>query len=87
MFFLCQLGYTEDTGKLKLDNGKIKEFWEKTTGTGWLDPNHPGKWGANVIGLYGDDAKYTKSGEKFISVSWNCVLQESKRWLDVISKF
>jgi hypothetical protein len=59
-----------------LDQVKISEFWEKTTQSGWLNPNHPGKWGANVCGLYGDDARYTKSGEKLIVIAWNCLLQE-----------
>ena len=62
---------------MALNPTSISEFWRKTTESGWLDPNHPGKWGANPIGLYGDDAKYTRSGEKFISCSWNALLQES----------
>lgn len=72
---------TKDTGKLKIDPRKVSEFWENTTSSGWLPTNHPGKWGANVLGMYGDDARYSKAGEKFISISWNCILQESKRTL------
>lgn len=72
---------TKDTGKLQIDPRKVAEFWENTTSSGWLPANHPGKWGANVLGMYGDDARYSKAGEKFISISWNCILQESKRTL------
>lgn len=75
--------YPKDTGKLTVNPTDIREFWQKTTSSGWLDPNHPGKWGANPIGLYGDDAKYNKSGEKFISICWNCILQKPKRILEV----
>ena len=69
---------TKDSGKLKMKRETVAEFWQKTTATGWLNPSHPGKWGANVVGLYGDDARYTKSGEKLIAIAWNCLLQEAQ---------
>ena len=75
----------KDSQKLKLSPATVQEYWANTTASGWLDADHPGKWGANVVGLYGDDAKYNKSGEKFISISWNCVLEESKRHFNLIS--
>ncbi len=62
-----------------MDPRKITEYWGKTTSSGWLPSEHPGKWGANVLGLYGDDAKYSKAGEKFVQLHWNCILDESKR--------
>ena len=70
---------TKETQKLKVDSDKLAEFWKNTTATGWINPSHPGKWGANVIGLYGDDARYTKSGEKLVVIAWNCILQEANR--------
>lgn len=63
---------------MTLNKAKINEYWQHSTATGWLDPGHPGSWGANVIGLYGDDAKY-KAGEKLLSICWNCILQEPAR--------
>jgi len=62
-----------------VDPRLIAEYWEKTTSTGWLPSDHPGRWGANVVDLYGDDAKYSKAGEKFIQIHWNAILSESKR--------
>ena len=76
---LVLLPQPKDSGKLKLDQTKITEFWNHTCNTGWLEPNHPGNWGANVIGFYGDDARYTKGGEKLISLAWNAILQEPER--------
>ena len=66
----------KESGKLSLDMEALAEFWQNTTQTGWLNPNHPGRFGANVVGLYGDDARYTKSGEKLICIAWNVLLQE-----------
>ena len=45
----------KESGKLSLDMEALAEFWQNTTQTGWLNPNHPGRFGANVVGLYGDD--------------------------------
>ena len=77
--------YAKDSGKLKLDGQQIAEFWRETTERGWLDGSHPGKPHANPIGLYGDDAKYTKSGEKFINICWNCLLHEPNRYLNPLT--
>lgn len=32
----------------------------------------------NIVGLYGDDAKYTQTGEKLIGIAMNVVLFEPK---------
>ena len=69
----------KDSGKLTLNPAEIAKFWEHTTKTGFLNKDHPGKWGANVCGLYGDDARFTKSGEKLLAIVWNCILQETAR--------
>lgn len=84
--FLFKLA-SKDTGKLKRDAAQIAEFWAKTTSSGWLEANHPGSaLGAIPLGLYGDDARYTKSGEKFISISWNAILHKHERtfrWISI----
>ena len=59
--------------KVKLDVNKIKEYWEKAASA-----DHPGAWGANVVGLYGDDCKYNNVGEKVIVIAMNLVLFEPK---------
>jgi hypothetical protein len=44
-----------------LDREKIREYWER------VDPTHPGALvDGNIVGLYGDDAKYTQTGEKLM---------------------
>lgn len=48
-------------------------------GQGGLIRTIPEDGGGNVLGLYGDDARYTKSGEKLLAIAWNCILQESAR--------
>ena len=59
--------------KVKLDVNKIKEYWEKAASA-----DHPGAWGTNVVGLYGDDCKYNNVGEKVIVIAMNLVLFEPK---------
>ena len=59
--------------KVKLDVNKIKEYWEKAASA-----DHPGAWGANVVGLYGDDCKYNNVGKKKIVIAMNLVLFEPK---------
>jgi len=56
-----------------LDREKIREYWER------VDPTHPGALvDGNIVGLYGDDAKYTQTGEKLIGKAMNVVLFEPK---------
>lgn len=52
---------------------KIREYWQR------VDSMHPGALvNGNIVGLYGDDAKYTQTGEKLIGIAMNVVLFEPK---------
>ena len=70
-------GESEASGKLVPNDAAIKKFWDHTTAHGWLSSNHPGR-NKNPLGLYGDDCRYNKSGEKLLCMNFNIILQEIK---------
>ena len=73
----------EDCGKLRLKPNDIRDFWEHLSEhTSWA-AGHPGKkLAANPIGIYGDDARYTKSGDKFTLLHVNALLSSSSSRTD-----
>lgn len=72
---IASSNHCEDSGKIILDKAKIRQYWQHAN-----DPTHPGSvQGANIVGLYGDDCKYTDVGEKLIIIAMNLPLFEPKR--------
>lgn len=70
------------SGKLVRDEDSISQYWRHTTQYGWHKRDHPGfAVKAAPMGLYGDDCRYNKSGEKLVILNCNTILQEPKRTL------
>ncbi len=69
---------SKDSGKLVRDEEVINRFWDHCCATGFLQADHPGK-GQNPMGFYGDDCRYSKSGDKLVVLACNCLLQETRR--------
>ena len=73
------LNTDEVSGKFQRNDAANREFWQHTTRYGWLQQGHPG---ANVnacpLGLYGDDCRYNKAGEKLVVINFNLLLQEAR---------
>lgn len=74
---------SKDSKKLIRDDSAIRRFWDHCCATGFLPRDHPGR-GDNVLGIYGDDCRYNKAGDKLIVITINCILQEPKRILTAI---
>lgn len=77
---------SEESGKLVRQDAAIKEYWRHTTQYGWHPKDHPGVSAcANPCGLYGDDCRYNKGGEKLVVMNFNTLLMEPKSYLAHIS--
>lgn len=71
--------YLHVSGKFQRNDAAIREFWQHTTRYGWLQRGHPGATvNACPLGLYGDDCRYNKAGEKLVVINFNMLLQEAK---------
>lgn len=67
------------SGKFVRDQAAIDRYWQHTTEFGWHSRDHPAFAARAVpMGLYGDDCRYNRSGEKLIVLNCNCILQEPK---------
>ena len=65
----------------------IAKFWDHCCSTGFLQADHPGR-GKNPVGIYGDDCRYNKIGEKLVALNFNCILQEPKSiWIRSLTFF
>lgn len=55
---------------------------------GWHSADHPGNVGelGNPLGLYGDDCRYNKAGEKLVVMNFNILLQELSSHLAICFK-
>ena len=62
---------------MERDNRAIGKFWDHCCSTGFLQADHPGR-GKNPVGIYGDDCRYNKTGEKLVALNFNCILQEPR---------
>ena len=67
----------KESRKLERDNRAIGKFWDHCCSTGFLQADHPGR-GKNPVGIYGDDCRYNKTGEKLVALNFNCILQEPR---------
>lgn len=77
---------SKESKKLIRNDYAIRRFWDHCCATGFLQQDHPGR-GENVVGIYGDDCRYNKAGEKLIVITMNCILQEPRRTLTATGKF
>ena len=66
----------QENHKLKKDCTAIAKFWDHCCSTGFLQADHPGR-GKSPVGIYGDDCRYNKTGEKLVALNFNCILQET----------
>lgn len=74
---------SKESKKLLRDEQQIQQFWDHCCNTGFLPANHPGR-GSNPVGIYGDDCRYSKAGEKLVVIHWNVILQKAKSPLVMI---
>ena len=76
-FFNEAYGNLKESHKLERDNCAIGKFWDHCCPTGFLQADHPGRC-KNPVGIYGDDCRYNKTGEKLVAINFNCILQEPR---------
>ena len=65
----------KDNNLLRISPDDLASYWERQeAGLGYKPPG----FGKVPLGIYGDDARFTKSGDKIIMVSVNAVLHEPR---------
>ena len=78
-----------------MTDAEIREYWEHAAAAAARDPSSekveelPGQTNqSNPLGLWGDDARFNRSGQKLILYTMNPLLHQSSRdWVDGFSLF
>lgn len=71
----CTVQYyqAEDNNLLRISPEDLASYWERQeAGLGYK----PHGFGMVPLGIYGDDARFTKGGDKIVMISLNAVLHE-----------
>ena len=72
--------FAKETGRIRVSAKQLDEFWVHEQAH---SPTPLGsRIGALPLGVWGDDARYNRSGQKLILITVNCLLHESARSLE-----
>ena len=68
----------EANNLIRVDPSELLEYWRRQSAGQMRTPaGADGPSGPSIpLGLYGDDARFNKTGDKIIMISMNCILHE-----------
>ena len=80
MFLLGTYNSAEDTGRLRVSAAEISRYWAHTASRHPLGKNVVGfAEQANPLGVWGDDGRFNRAGQKLVLFTVNALLHNSSR--------